>query len=143
MSRIKCVRKIYFSSGHRVFGHEGHCKNPHGHNYCAHIFAESNELDSLGRVVDFSVLKEKMGGWINLHFDHTFLVYEKDHEMIEALKMVTCDKKPFICPFNPTAENIANYLLLTVAPRELQGHNVKVTKVILYETENCYAESSL
>lgn len=143
MSKIKCIRKIYFSSGHRVFGHEGHCKNPHGHNYCAHIFAESNGLDSLGRVVDFAVLKEKIGGWIDFHFDHTFLVYEKDDEMIKALNMVKSDKKAFICPFNPTAENIASYLLLTVAPNELKGSDVTVTKVILYETENCYAESSL
>ncbi|HRD55799.1 MAG TPA: 6-carboxytetrahydropterin synthase [Parachlamydiaceae bacterium] len=143
MSRIKCVRKICFSSGHRVFGHEGPCKNPHGHNYSAHIFAESNGLDQLGRVIDFSVLKEKIGGWINRYFDHTFLVYEKDEEMIQALKMVKTDKEPFICPFNPTAENIANYLLLVVAPKELEGHNVKVTKIVLYETENCYAISAL
>jgi 6-pyruvoyltetrahydropterin/6-carboxytetrahydropterin synthase len=147
MTTIRCARKINFSSGHRVFKHEGKCANPHGHSYCAHIFAEreldSSELDSLGRVIDFSVLKEKIGGWIELNFDHTFLVFEEDLEMIKALDLVKSPKKPFICPFNPTAENIAHYLLTVICPEELKGLGIKVTKVIVYESENCYAESQL
>jgi len=143
MSKITCTRRIHFSSGHRVFQHEGKCANPHGHNYYAHIFAEAEELDALGRIVDFSVLKEKIGSWIDHHFDHTFLVYEKDLEMVEALKCVKSPKPPFICPFNPTAENIANYLLLVVCPNELKKSAVKVTKVIIHETDNCYAEAKI
>ncbi len=143
MNKIRCIRKIHFSSGHRVFNHEGKCKNPHGHNYYAHIFAEAKELDSLGRVIDFSVLKEKIGGWIDTHFDHTFLVFEKDLEMLDALNLVKSEKAPFVCPFNPTAENIANYLLLEVCPKELEKTGVTVTKIILYETDNCYVEVTL
>jgi len=142
MSKITCTRKIHFSSGHRVLHHEGKCVNPHGHNYYAHIFAEAEHLDSLGRVIDFSVLKEKIGSWIDEHFDHTFLVYEKDSEMIAALNLVKGSKPPFICPFNPTAENIANYLLTVVCPDLLKEYAIKVTKVIIYETDNCYAEAS-
>lgn len=143
MNKIRCVRKIHFCSGHRVLNHEGLCKNPHGHNYYAHIFAEAEELDELGRVIDFSVLKEKIGGWIDKHFDHTFLVFEEDLEMINALNCVKTDKKFFTCPFNPTAENIAKYLLSVVCPNELKSTHVTVTKVILYETDNCYAEVTL
>lgn len=143
MSKITCTRKIHFSSGHRVLNHEGKCANPHGHNYYAHIVAEAESLDSLGRVIDFSVLKEKIGSWIDHHFDHTFLVYEKDLEMLQALNLVKSPKPPFICPFNPTAENIANYLLLVVCPRELKGSSVLVTKVIIHETDNCYAEAKI
>lgn len=143
MTKITCTRKIHFSSGHRVLGHEGKCANPHGHNYYAHIVAEAKSLDELGRVIDFSVLKEKIGSWIDHHFDHTFLVFEKDHEMIEALKNIKSSKPPFICPFNPTAENIANYLLTVVCKNVLEDSNVTVTKVIVYETDNCYAEAKL
>jgi 6-pyruvoyltetrahydropterin/6-carboxytetrahydropterin synthase len=141
MSKITCIRKIHFCSGHRVLGHEGKCANPHGHNYYAHIFAEAEDLDELGRVIDFSVLKEKIGTWIDHNFDHTFLVYEKDHEMLEALSHIKCPKPAFVCSFNPTAENIANYLLTVVCKNELESSNVKVTKVIIYETDNCYAEA--
>lgn len=143
MNKITCVRKIHFCSGHRVLNHEGKCANPHGHNYYAHIFAEATNLDKLGMVIDFAVLKEKIGGWIDLNFDHTFLVYEKDAEMIAALNMVKSPKKPFICPFNPTAENIANYLLFVVCPNELKDYDIKVTKVIIEESDNCYVESQL
>lgn len=143
MSKITCTRKIHFSSGHRVLGHEGKCVNPHGHNYYAHIFAEAEELDSIGRVIDFSVLKEKVGAWIDEHFDHTFLVFDQDIEMIAALNLIKSPKAPFICTFNPTAENIAHYLLTVVCPEVLEQYPITVKKVVLYETDNCYAEAKL
>ncbi|CDZ80105.1 queuosine biosynthesis protein QueD [Candidatus Rubidus massiliensis] len=143
MTKIACVRKIHFCSGHRVLNHEGKCANAHGHNYYAHIFAEANNLDELGRVIDFSVLKEMIGGWIDKHWDHNFLVCDKDEEMLRALQLITSPKKPFICPFNPTAENMAIYLLEVICPQELKNTNVTVTKVIISETDNCYAEATL
>lgn len=137
-----CVRKIHFCSGHRVFGHESKCATPHGHNYNAYVTAEAESLDQIGRVIDFSVLKEKIGGWIETYWDHTFLVYEKDHMLISALQAVPAHKPCFICPFNPTAENMADYLLHTVAPQVLSGTDVRIIKVVIEETENCYAEAS-
>lgn len=142
MSKIKCVRKLHFCAGHRVMGHESKCATAHGHNYYVHIFAESDELDSLGRVIDFSVLKHKIGGWIDEFWDHTFLVYQEDTEVIHALKLMPRKKEPFICSFNPTAENMAQYLLNDVCPQQLSGTGVYVSKVIVYETDNCYAEAS-
>lgn len=140
---IRCVRKLHFCAGHRVMNHESKCATPHGHNYYAHIYAEADALDALGRVIDFSVLKEKVGSWIDLHWDHNFLVYEKDLELIRALTGVTGKKDPFICPFNPTAENMALYLLEVVCPRQLEATGVTVNKIVLYETENCYAEATM
>lgn len=137
---IRCIRKLHFCAGHRVMNHESKCATPHGHNYYAHIYAEAESLDALGRVIDFSVLKEKVGSWIDLHWDHNFLVYAKDLELIHALTSVKGKKDPFICPFNPTAENMALYLLEEVCPRQLEATGVTVNKIVLYETENCYAE---
>ena len=142
-SIIRCVRKLHFCAGHRVMNHEGKCAAPHGHNYYAHIYAEANQLDSLGRVIDFSVLKQKIGGWVETYWDHNFLVFEKDAELIKALNTVQSPKSAFICPFNPTAENMAEYLLKVICPEQLHGTDVKVTKIVLYETENCYVEVSL
>lgn len=143
MVKISCVRRLHFCSGHRVFKHEGKCANPHGHNYYAFITAEADELDDTGRVIDFSVLKEKVGSWIDLYWDHTFIAFEKDEEMIRSLNMVCSPKPPFIAPFNPTAENMAAYLLNVVCPKVLEETSVRVTKVIVYETDNCSAEASL
>lgn len=143
MSKITCTRKIHFSSGHRVLHHEGKCATVHGHNYYAHIVAEATHLDELGRVIDFSVLKEKIGGWIDTFWDHNFLVFEEDEELVKCLFSVARKKDPFVCPFNPTAENMALYLLNVISPMVLDGTGVLVSKVIVYETDNCYAEASL
>jgi 6-pyruvoyltetrahydropterin/6-carboxytetrahydropterin synthase len=143
MNKVKCTRKLHFCAGHRVMNHEGKCATAHGHNYYVDLVAEAPSLDAIGRVIDFSVLKEKIGGWIDEHWDHTFLVCEHDHQLIEALRTLPRKKEPFICPFNPTAEEIASYLLREICPKMLVDTNVVITKVIVYETENCSAEASL
>ncbi|MEC7838906.1 MAG: 6-carboxytetrahydropterin synthase [Chlamydiota bacterium] len=141
--KVTCTRKIHFSAGHRVMGHENKCATAHGHNYYAHLFAEGESLDNIGRIIDFSVIKEKIGGWINENWDHTFLVWERDTQTIDALMSIPRNQDPFICPFNPTAENMALYLLHEVCPKLLKDSGVIITKVILYETDNCYATAEI
>lgn len=137
---IEAVRKIHFSTGHRVFGHESKCSNLHGHNYVLWVHASAKELDSLGRVIDFAVLKEKIDGWIQTNWDHTFLAYEKDAEVMALEPLIQKNKPWFICPFNPTAENMAKYLFESIIPKLLEGTGVSVVKLVLYETENCKVE---
>lgn len=141
---ISCTRRIQFCAGHRVLRHEGKCANPHGHNYVALFQAEADELDSVGRVIDFSVLKDKIGGWIDQHWDHGFIYFAEDRDMWESLENRNgAQWKTFRLPSNPTAENLAEHLLLVVCPDVLQGTGVRVTKVTLWETENCFAEVTL
>jgi 6-pyruvoyltetrahydropterin/6-carboxytetrahydropterin synthase len=135
---ITCTRRLTFESGHRVHGHESKCANLHGHSYKAEIEA-SAELDSLGRVIDFSVLKEKVGGWIDFHLDHGFILWVDDLEARGQMLKT----KLYLMPYNPTAENLARHLLLEVCPLVLQGTGVTVTRVVIHETENCKAEARL
>lgn len=141
--KIKAIRKIQFCSGHRVLKHESKCANLHGHNYVAWFYAEAPELDSIGRVIDFSVLKNKIGLWIDSNWDHTTLIYDKDLDLISVKHLFEKNKAVFVCGFNPTAENMAEYLLKTICPNLLSGSKVVVTKIELYETENCKVEVSL
>ena len=49
-------------------------------------------------------------------------------------------------PYNPTAENIAKYLLMEVGPTlvdQIEGYDVQLTKVVVWETENACAELSV
>lgn len=140
---ISCIRRIQFCSGHRVYQHESKCANAHGHNYVLLVHARANQLDKLGRIIDFSVLKEKIGGWIDEFWDHTFLIYENDEELIACKEVLAVNKEVFICPFNPTAENMANYLLKTVCPKVLPDSEVEVFKIELWETENCKVEVTI
>jgi 6-pyruvoyltetrahydropterin/6-carboxytetrahydropterin synthase len=139
--KLYCTRRITFCMGHRLLNHEGHCVNLHGHNYVLEIYAEAEQLDSLGRVIDFAVLKEKVGGWIDTNWDHGFTRAQEDELAAEALRIT--NSKEFILPYNPTAENLAHYLLFEVCPQVLAGTGVTVKKIKLWETENCSVECML
>lgn len=139
-----CVRLLKCDTGHRVLGHEGKCAHPHGHEYRFEIEACADDLDSIGRVIDFSVLKAKIGKWIDENWDHNFIVNSEDEYLIRALFSVPGTRAPFVFfDGNPTAENLAAYLLNVVCPRELKETGVQVTRVRVWETQNCFAEARL
>ncbi len=134
------MRRIKFCAGHRLFEHGGKCEHFHGHNYVADFFVTGDEVDSVGRVLDFADLKARTKGWIDDNWDHSFLVYEKDQNGIDALSMVQ-PTRLFKMPYNPTAENMARYLLEEVCPQVLAGTGARATSVRIWETEEAYAEA--
>lgn len=146
---ITCVRKIQFCAGHRLLNHEGKCKHLHGHNYVGFFYAVAEEQDACGRVIDFSVLKERIGGWIDKNWDHGMILNTADE--VALMAVITCEQqKLYTLPFNPTAENMAKYLLQKVCPslfkdfRDQDGQALLyINKVQLWETENCYVEVTL
>ncbi len=136
------VWRATFSAGHRLYRHEGACAHLHGHNYVALFHAVANQLDDLGRVIDFSVLKTRLGGWIDRNWDHSFICHKEDGEARAALSSIT-GQRLYVLDENPTAENLANHLLRVVGPAELAGTEVRLVRVVLWETENCCVEVSL
>lgn len=141
---ISCTRRVQFAAGHRVLNHESKCANMHGHNYVALFEAQEDQgsLDSIGRVIDFSVLKEKLGGWIDRNWDHGFIVFEEDAQVKKALQSINGQKR-FVAPFNPTAEEMSIFLLRSVGPQVLAGTGIKLIRVTIWETENCFAVADL
>ena len=132
---ITATRKIRFCAGHIVTGHESKCANFHGHDYTLEITAKADELDDVGRVIDFGVIKEKVGKFVDDMFDHKFMIYQGDPRA-EELKHLPGF---FLVPFNPTAENIAHFMGMT-ANEILRGDDVTVIQVRCWETPNCYAD---
>lgn len=140
---ITVTRLLEFDAAHRVMNHESKCATLHGHRYKVEIEATAPDLDGVGRVIDFSVLKAKIGTWLDENWDHTSIVWEEDAKTAFALRQIPQKKPPFITDWNPTAENMAIYLLKVICPRELSGYGVTVTMVKVWETPNCYAIASL
>jgi 6-pyruvoyltetrahydropterin/6-carboxytetrahydropterin synthase len=140
--KISATRIIKFDTGHRVVNHESKCKTLHGHEYHAHIYATADQLDGIGRVIDFSVIKELIGQWIDENWDHTMIIWEKDPNL-KHLLLCEGHKNIWVSGFNPTAENMAQYLLDVICPTLLKNTGVVVDKIRLYETSNCYVEVSL
>ena len=139
-----CVRRIQFCYGHRVMGHENKCSTLHGHNGVVFIHAAPiKKKDAVGRVIDFSVLKDLVGGWIDENWDHTMILNKEDVETINLIDKAPKFKQTFILPYNPTAENLAQYLLFEVCPKILKKQGIVVYKITFHETENCYAQQEL
>lgn len=139
---LTIMRRIKFCAGHRLFNHGGKCENFHGHNYVADFFVTADEVDSVGRVLDFSDLKARTKGWIDANWDHAFLVFEQDKNAIQALESVV-PSRVFKLPYNPTAENMAKYLLEVMCPEALDGSGARAVRVRIWETEESYAEASI
>ena len=76
-------RRFQFCAGHRIPRHESKCRNLHGHNYVLWLEVSAPELDALGRVIDFGVIKELIGSWIETHWDHGFILCLNDDEAID------------------------------------------------------------
>jgi 6-pyruvoyltetrahydropterin/6-carboxytetrahydropterin synthase len=138
---LLCTRKIEWCSGHRVYGHENKCGNAHGHQYTALFSARRDDsIDNIGRVIDFSVLKEHLGGYVDRNWDHGFLLWERD-PLLEAFREEGPleGHKVFALPYNPTAENIARFLGEVVCPHALRSLGIEVCEVTIFETPNCSA----
>ena len=136
--KITATRYHDFSTGHRVYGHESKCAHLHGHNYRIYLTVEAEQLDTVGRVMDFSVIKDKFVVWLEINWDHKFLIWEKD-PFAPTLKELD-PQGTVVVGFNPTAENMGQYLINVIGPQQLAGTNVKLVKVNIEETRKCSVE---
>lgn len=125
------------SLGHRVVGHESKCKHLHGHNYRIHFVCDAPSLDDLGRVVDFGVIKDRLCQWLEEHWDHKMMLWEKDPLLKDLCRLVPEDV--VVVPFNPTAESMAQYLVEVIAPEQLRGLDVRLVECSVEETARCSA----
>ncbi len=140
--------------GHRVLGHEGKCRHIHGHHGKIEVTVSSPALDALGRVVDFGVIKNMVGSWIDNHWDHNIILHEDDpllhitqdhtntRKDILDLNKVWASKDPYVLTGkrNPTAENLAQELFDVCKTLFADMLHITVRHVRFWETENCYAD---
>ena len=130
----RVTKDIHFCYGHRLVNHKGKCRNLHGHNAKDVIKLESEELDDMGMVVDFSDIGDYVKAWINEKIDHQMLMF-KDDPFLPAVQ--SAGEPVFIMDSNPTAENIARLIFDYVE----QG-GFPVVEVALHETDSALASYS-
>lgn len=138
---LEIMKRIDFCAGHRLHRHGGKCEFFHGHNYVADFYVTADQVDDVGRLIDFAELKRRFKGWLDENWDHGFLLSQEDENGIEAIQRVQ-PSKYYVLPYNPTAENMALYLLDHVCPKLLQDTEVRVSRVVIWETANACAEAS-
>ena len=119
MYKIKVLSN--FSGAHNLRGYKGKCEELHGHNWRVEVTASADELDDIGMVADFKVLKQMLANCIK-ELDHRHL------NEVEYFKKV-----------NPTSENIARYIYQQMSRKSPE---VKVQQVTVWETDTSSATYS-
>lgn len=139
--------RLEFDAGHRIPNHKSQCRNLHGHRYAIEItlsgdiIAQEN-LSESGMVMDFSEVKAIAKKMIVNVWDHAFLVYQHDREVLNFLNTLP-EHKTVIFPTIPTAENMAleAFGILKASYQDTFGNHLKLEKVRLYETPNNWADA--
>jgi 6-pyruvoyltetrahydropterin/6-carboxytetrahydropterin synthase len=140
---VTCTRRLEWDSMHRIPLHESKCRAFHGHRYAAELTCIAPKLDDLGRVVDFGVVKQLVGTWIDDNWDHTAILMKTD-PAAEAVAIANQNfgRPVYFLDGPPTAEVIVQELA-KVAQKLLSPTGVQVQRIRLWETPNCSAEWQL
>ncbi len=141
------TRRLEFDAGHRIPHHASQCRHLHGHRYVIEIslsgeIVRAEGAAEQGMVMDFSEVKNIANAALVSRWDHAFLVYQGDREVVEFLATLA-GHKTVVLPVVPTAENLANeaFRILDAAYLDGYGNRLRLQRVRLYETPNNWADA--
>ncbi|WP_374403904.1 6-carboxytetrahydropterin synthase QueD [Niveibacterium sp.] len=143
---MKITRRLEFDSGHRIPHHASQCRNLHGHRYTLELTLQGEPVSARGSadegmLLDFSDVKSIAKREIVDRWDHAFLVHADDTAVRAFLESLP-GHKTVVLPLVPTAENLARIAFDTLSPQinHQYGGRLKLARVRLYETPNCWAD---
>ena len=142
------TRRIEFDAGHRIPDHKSQCQHLHGHRYALEITLAGEiirqEGDAAnGMVMDFSEIKTLAHAHLINLWDHAFLVYAGDTPIVDFLQSLP-NHKTVVLDCIPTAENLAEkaFAILDAVFLDTFGNHLRLERVRLFETPNCWADAT-
>lgn len=88
-----------FHAAHALKGYEGPCENLHGHTFKVQVFFQGKQLDNIGLLKDFKILKKEVSD----------ILAEFDHKLLNDLGDFKTD--------NPSSENLAKIIYAEIKKR--------------------------
>ena len=147
ISAMLITRRLEFDAGHRISTHNSQCRHLHGHRYVIEITLSGDIIADegvaeQGMVMDFSEVKRIAKTKLVDQWDHAFLVYSGDTQVLNFLQTMQ-DHKTVVFESQPTAENLAitAFRILDAAYQDTYGNQLKLEQVRLFETPNCWADA--
>ncbi len=144
---MRITRRLEFDAGHRIPDHASQCRHLHGHRYAIEITVSGAVTDAEGRpdngmVMDFADIKKIADDLVVSRWDHAFLAWRGDSAVTAFLASLP-GHKTVLLDVTPTAENLAAeaFRILDAAYRNSYGDRLRLEKIRLYETPNCWADA--
>ena len=143
MSKIRITKQFSFETGHALYGHDGKCKNIHGHSYRLYVTVFGSPIadDSspkCGMIMDFSDLKKIVKEEIVNQFDHATVFNKKTPHVELARDLKKRGHKIVLVDFQPTTEMLVTNFAEKI--KTLLPDNIKLHSLRLQETATCFAE---
>lgn len=140
------TKQIETETGHRLNNYDGKCSHLHGHRYQWAVTVSSPVLDDTGFVMDFSDLKAILKKTID-QLDHALVLSVDDPIVIRFGEAKTRDlflatngerARLFLVHFNPTVENLVNFIAESIVV--LLKKPIRLESIKVYETSDSFAE---
>lgn len=128
----RIFKETHFDASHRLMYYKGKCSRLHGHRWKVEVWIDG-AIDSMSNILlDYNFVKQVVE-----IYDHQ-VILNKDDPMVKALSAF---QRPVLTNGDPTSEQIA-IDIRTQLDRfcENAGIDARVTRVRVWESENCYAE---
>lgn len=140
--KIRVTKQFSFEMAHALHGHDGPCRNIHGHSYrlSVTLIGTPSRQDGdpkLGMVMDFADLKQIVKKTIIDKVDHA-LVLNQHSSFKDKIQQTELYSKVLLTDFQPTCENLLIdfvQALQNSLPKSAKLHHMK-----LRETPTSYAE---
>ena len=143
MGKIRITKQFTFEMGHALYGHDGKCRNIHGHSYKLSVTVIGEPIADtshakLGMVIDFGDLKKIVKEEIVDPFDHA-TVFNKNTPHAELAKVLENEgHKVILTDYQPTSENMVIDFAEKIKSKLPKGIALHCLK--LRETETAFAE---
>jgi 6-pyruvoyltetrahydropterin/6-carboxytetrahydropterin synthase len=137
---VRVTKEFKFEMAHALFGHDGPCRNIHGHSYVLFVTVKGKPLQNLkspktGMVIDFADLKQIVNKEIIKVFDHALVLNKIGAvNFYQTLK----EQKLILVDFQPTCENLVIHF--TKQLRKGLPKGIILHHLLLKETSTSYAE---
>jgi 6-pyruvoyltetrahydropterin/6-carboxytetrahydropterin synthase len=144
---MRITRRLEFDAGHRIPDHASQCRHLHGHRYALEVTLSGDVIRAdgspvNGMVMDFSEVKAIAKTHVVDAWDHAFLVYRGDRTVADFLASLP-GHKTVVLDVVPTAENLAALAFRILDPlyHDSYGNHLRLERVRLFETPNCWADA--